>query len=118
MKKSKKSEEIQYADGRQEEEEIQRLDKILGIREENPFNVASDQELEGKLENMSLLDLQEYAVKAGVFPSGTKTTLKSKLEKAFSSYRRSRNKVQITSHMTDPESKRGKEVLKILNGEA
>jgi hypothetical protein len=34
---------------------------------------------------MNLTDLQSFAVKVGVFPSGNKTVLKNKIKRAFES---------------------------------
>lgn len=111
---------VEFSDGRdhlaEEVAEARNLEDILGFKETNPFGVSSEEELEEALEERQLTDLQEMAVTAGVFPSGTKATLKNKLRKAFKSYTHGGSKkvVQITKPIVDPESKQGKDLLKIM----
>ena len=111
---------MEFSDGRdhlaEEVAEARNLEDILGFKETNPFGVSSEEELEEALEERQLTDLQEMAVTAGVFPSGTKATLKNKLRKAFKSYTHGGSKkvVQITKPIVDPESKQGKDLLKIM----
>ena len=111
---------IEFSDGRDhlaaETQEAMDLEDILGFKETNPFGVSSEAELEEALEERQLTDLQEMAVTAGVFPSGTKATLKNKLRKAFQTYTHggSRKVVQITKPIVDPESQQGKDLLKLM----
>ena len=84
-KSSKK--EIEFIDGKVEDEKhslSKDIEEIL-MPSKNPFGTNSAEELESSLEGMNLRQMQELAVKASVFPSGNKTTLKKKkLKKEFS----------------------------------
>jgi hypothetical protein len=120
VKKSRKKQSIEFADGKnhliEESKEAQSLEAILGFKEKNPFGVNSALELESLVEKMSLTELQELAVKTEVFPSGTKLTLKNKILKAFSQYTNggSSKVVQVTKPILDPSSSRGKDLLKLI----
>ena len=111
---------IEFADGRDhlavEAEEARNLEDILGFKEINPFGVSSADEFDSTLEELQLTNLQEMAVNAGVFPSGTKATLKNKLRKAFAEYTQGGKKkvVQITKPIVDPNSPQGKALLEIM----
>lgn len=74
------------------DEQIQRakeLEELVGIKSINPYGTTIASEFDKKLDEMSMVDLQELAVKVGVFPSGTRSALKSKLQKGFRDYNRS-----------------------------
>ena len=65
---------------------------------------------------MGLTELQEVAVQAGVFPSGTKATLKNKLIKEY------QNRSQgiygtpgSTKTIVEPNSEKAKKLMKLLN---
>lgn len=110
---------IEFSDGkdhlREESKEAQSLESILGIQEKNPFGVTEASEFETLVSNMQLSELQALAVKAEVFPSGTKLTLKNKLIKAFSQYAAgSSKKIQVTKPIVDPNSKKGQDLMKLL----
>lgn len=96
--------------------EARNLEDLLGFKETNPFGVSSAEEFDSTIEELQLSNLQELAVKAGVFPSGTKATLKTKLRKAFNQYTHggARKVVQITKPIVDPDSKEGKALLKLM----
>lgn len=115
MKKHKIEE---YADGKNNSMDLESIESILGNTANNPFEVITRADLEEKMENMSLLDLQSFAVKAGVFPSGGKVAIKNRLEKAFSSFQKGVSQIQLTQHVVDPNSRAGKRALKILEGNA
>lgn len=67
-------------------EKSKTLDKILGIRQKNPFGATSKAEFEESLLGKNLTDLREIAVGAGIFPSGNPTVLKKKLIKGFEDF--------------------------------
>lgn len=81
-----KLKELNYIDGKKTVEQIKKLEKLVGIRETNPYGTTSLEVLEAKMADMNMWELQEFAVKVGVFPSGTRTSLKSKLCKEFEAY--------------------------------
>lgn len=86
-KSQDKLDKIQVLDGKvNEKEELTSLEEILnpgGMF--NPFKVSTDAELDTKIGDMSLPELQSLAVETGVFPSGNRTTLKNKLKREFNS---------------------------------
>tara|TARA_Y100000592_G_C5482423_1_gene326518 strand:- start:29518 stop:29931 length:414 start_codon:yes stop_codon:yes gene_type:complete len=82
--KKQKLEEMSYLDGIQEDvDEIKNLEDLLGVNQINPYKTRSLAVFEEKLMDMNLSDLQELAVTVGVFPSGTKNSLRTKLKKQF-----------------------------------
>jgi hypothetical protein len=113
MKKHKIEE---YTDGRASSLDLESIESILGNSANNPFEVITDADLQDKMQSLSLIDLQAFAVRAGVFPSGNKVAIKNRLEKAFSSYRKGASQIQLTQHMVSPDSRAGKQALKILEG--
>jgi len=92
----------------------QDLDKILGIRQKNPFKSTSLEQFEEALSSMNLTDMREMAVTAGIFPSGNRTVLKKKLIKGFSSYCKgldnSRAVIPVKNNSTFPDSSLQKEI--------
>jgi hypothetical protein len=70
------------------------------------------------LEDMNLTDLQAFAVKVGVFPSGNKTVLRNKIKKAFDSSLHGQGSVQIMGEPInlDPRNPKHKEVIDYLKG--
>ena len=94
------------------------IESILQTRTAGPFEAESISDFKDNLEGMTLTEMQELAVKAGVFPSGTKITLKSKLVKAFSQHSQgSTNVVQVTRPIVDPDSEQGKAFLRLTKGQ-
>ena len=69
---------MQYADGKDNRKELAKtVEELMSINARDPFSVASGESFEDAIGSMSLTELQEIAVKSGVFPSGTKATLKN-----------------------------------------
>ena len=112
---------LSYADGRQEEEirKARELEELVGLGEINPYGTTLTPVFEDKLKEMTLVDLQELAVSAGVFPSGTKTSLKNKLLKAFRDYQRGSSSFVVPSSSSicpdaDRESKKFKKAMELM----
>lgn len=85
-RKSKGKKEIEFIDGKVDDEKqnlSKDIEEIL-MPKKNPFGTNSSVDLDSKLEGMNLRQMQELAVKASVFPSGNKTTLRKKIKKEFS----------------------------------
>jgi len=84
-KAAKEKSEIQYIDGKSDAGDkrldLESLLNPAGVY--NPFKTSCEQELESKITDMSMPELQSLAVEVGVFPSGNRTTLKNKLKKEF-----------------------------------
>jgi len=84
-----KERKLSYIDGKtvetvEEKERLRDLEKLLNPSSlHNPFKVTNAEDLDRKLGDMSLPDLQSLSVEVGVFPSGSKVTLKNKLKKEF-----------------------------------
>jgi hypothetical protein len=90
--KTDKLSSLTQVHGKKEQDPIERakeLEELVGIKEVNPFGTSIAQVFEENIQTMSMVELQELAVKAGVFPTGNRTVLKSKLSRAFSEYNRS-----------------------------
>ena len=80
----KKLDNLNVVDGKaQDIAKIKELQELMGIKQSNPFGVTTASDLEQKMDDMNLSDLQALAVKAGLFPSGSRLTLKNKLLKEF-----------------------------------
>lgn len=110
----------QFSDGKNHIEEeanyARSLEDMIGRKHKNPFGAENLEEFEDSLANMQLTQMQELAVKAGVFPSGTKVTLKSKLIKAYRQQAQGALKaIQVTKPAVEPGSQKEKDILKILN---
>lgn len=117
---AKKDQSVQeFADGKNhiaaEAEHARNLESMLTRKTRNIFAAESLEAFESSLASMQLSQMQELAVKAGVFPSGTKFTLKNKLIKAYRQYIQGSNKsIQVTKPIVEPGSKKEQELLKIL----
>jgi hypothetical protein len=88
-KATSKEKKLLFIDGKTAEAtddkaRLRDLEKLLNPSAlHNPFKVTSAEDLDKKLADMSLPELQSLSVEVGVFPSGSKTTLKNKLKKEF-----------------------------------
>ena len=81
-KATTKKKEMQYADGRDDRRDVAKtVEELMAVKKRDPFAVASGEAFEEAVTSMSLSQMQEIAVKSGVFPSGTKATLRNKLLK-------------------------------------
>ena len=113
----KQEPEIEFAHGKLNQSEFEEIEKVRRLTEipvENSFGVRTESEFEKLIEGSQLTQLQEIAIKAGVFPSGTPPTLKNKLRKAFQKTKRPGSNVQITKPIVDPNSEKGKSILKLM----
>lgn len=124
-KKTIKDTELEYTDGKFESAEAKNekakdIEELLSLPK-NPFGTNSYDELESKLEGMNLRQMQEMAVKASVFPSGNKTSLRNKIRREFkvkfgTKDGSNRHNAVSDAPIIDPTSKLAKEVIQILNG--
>lgn len=111
--------EIIYIDGKEENSSTEGIEELL-YSPKNPFGTKSIDELESKIENMSLRQMQELAVKASVFPSGNKTSLKNKIKKEFSNRfgtKDSKNiyNTSVEKPIVEHNSQLAKDIIDILN---
>jgi len=109
----------QYADGKisdNRQDLAKTVEELMGIKSRDPFKLASGERFDEAVASMSLSQLQEIAVEAGVFPSGTKTTLKNKLMKEYENRTHGRYGASTQSKpIVDPKSQKAKDILRIIN---
>ena len=116
-KKNTKLSSLKQVNGK--EDPIQKakdLEELVGIKQVNPFGTSIAEVFEENISTMSMVELQELAVKAGVFPAGTRTALKSKLSKAFSEYNRSSMVIPAPQQieLKNLDSKKTQEALRLM----
>jgi hypothetical protein len=92
---------------------------ILGIARKNPFRVKTEEELEEKMEDMSLIGLQKLAIEAGVSARGSVGALKKKICKSFHSFNREREIIRSKGlnlgRTNDPFSEDQKKAVEGIN---
>lgn len=64
-------------------EQINGLKDVIGLRTRNIFKSKTQEELEERMSDMSLIDLQRMAVACGVSGGGNRTVLKNKIKSEF-----------------------------------
>ena len=89
--KKTKLDSLDQAHGKDERHEAaisqaKELEELLGIKDINPFGTTIMSDFEQRLQDLPMVDLQALAVKTGVFPNGTRRSLKNKLIRAFQEY--------------------------------
>ena len=78
------------ANGKMENDvrKIKGLQDVLGVRAKNVFKVETEEELDAKMADMELVDLQKLAVSSGVSGGGTRMVLKAKIRNEFLKFMR------------------------------
>ena len=112
-----KLQKLNQAHGKDEHiKRAKELEELIGLSEINPYGTSIASQFEEELKQMSLVDMQELAVKVGVFPNGTKTSLKVKLMKGFGEYNRSSMLMAAPQEikLSNPNSKATKEALRLM----
>lgn len=110
---------LQQTNGKSYEDQVARareLEDILGVAKINPFKTNDKRVFAEMLQDMNLTDLQSFAVKVGVFPSGNKTVLRNKIKRAFDSSLHGKGSVQIMGEpmQLDPKNPKHKELINYL----
>lgn len=118
-KKKVSLDNLQQTNGKSYEDQVARareLEDILGVAKINPFKTNDKRVFTEMLQDMNLTDLQSFAVKVGVFPSGNKTVLKNKIKRAFESSLYGKGSVQIMGEpmQLDPKNPKHKELIDYL----
>jgi hypothetical protein len=115
--KVKQTKKMEYADGKNDRQALAKtVEDLMSVKSKDPFRLASGENFEDAIGNMGLSQLQEIAVEAGVFPSGTKTTLKNKLLKEYENRTQGRyGSSSKTKPICDPNSQAAKDILRIIN---
>ena len=114
----KKLDNLNVVDGKsQDVQKIKELQDLMGIKQANPFGVSTAAELQEKMDEMNLSDLQALAVRAGLFPSGSRLTLKNKLLKEFYSTPGAGAGVDVGFQrpVANPDSPEGQDLIKLMN---
>ena len=111
----KKVKDLKIADGRTDLEKVKDLEELLSVKQVNPFGTTNKEVLEEKMNEMTLTDLQTFAIKIGILPSGSKLSLKNKLLRAFKSHAGAGAgyNTGFNRPLVDPNSKAAAEILKI-----
>ena len=118
-KKKVSLDNLQQTNGKSYEDQVARareLEEILGVAKINPFKTNDKRVFAEMLQDMNLTDLQSFAVKVGVFPSGNKTVLRNKIKRAFDSSLHGKGSVQIMGEpmQLDPKNPKHKELIDYL----
>lgn len=113
--KKTKVEEMKVADGRSDIEKIKDLESLLSVKQVNPYGTTNAAVLTETMNEMTLTDLQTFAIKVGILPSGNKLSLKNKLMKSFKSHAGAGAGYNIgySKPLIDPNSEAAKEILRI-----
>ena len=75
-----------HASGRKDEEaldKLQKLEKILGVGRVNPFGTNDSALFDRKLAEMNQADLKNLCMKVGIYPSGNRPQLVTRLKQEF-----------------------------------
>ena len=120
--KAKKLEQLNQTNGKaydnEDTSQVRKLEEILEVSVTNPFGTSSGKVFEENLADMNLSQMQEVAVRAGIFPSGNQTMLKNKLKKAFKSAYPDQLQVIVDKGSPielDPSNPKHKELIDYLN---
>lgn len=116
-----KLEDLQQTTGKSYEDKVARakeLEEILGIPKISPFKTHDREVFASMIKEMNLTDLQAFAVKVGIFPSGNKTILRNKIKRAFESSLVGQGSVQVMGDpiKLDPSNPEHKKVIDYLGG--
>ena len=116
-KKQSVIDSMQVADGKSDIEKIKDLEELLGVQQTNPFGTTNKAVLEERMNEMTLTDLQAFAVRIGILPSGNKLSLKNKITKEFLSHAGAGAGYNIgyQKPLVDPNSEAAAEILRISN---
>ena len=96
---------------------VKELEEVLGIKTVNPFGTNDPTIFENKLKDSNLSDLQNLAMKIGVFPEGSKDRLKDKLRKEFKRITKGSRSVAMPQPMSisDPSHPNHEHAKKLMS---
>lgn len=89
---------ISYGKEEKTIEQIKGLQKVIGLEEVNRFGVKTEEELNEKLSEMQLIDLQRLAISVGIPGGGNRMVLKRKIMDAFNKFLRGSSGTAISFH--------------------
>lgn len=118
--KTKNLEDIQnFSSGKLDDEtlrKVKELEEVLGIKSVNPFGTNDPNIFEQKLRDSNLSDLQNLAMKIGIFPEGSKDRLKEKLRREFKRVTKGSRSVALQQPMSisDPNHPNHEKAKKLM----
>ena len=97
-------------------QKVKELEEILGIKKLNPFGTSNFEIFKEKLNEMTILDMQNMCEKIGIFGSGSRLDLKEKLIRQFKSHNKGSISmtVQNPAFQLDPNNPDHQKTLKLL----
>ena len=95
---------------------VKELEDVLGIKAVNPFGTNDPNIFEQKLKDSNLSDLQNLAMKIGIFPEGSKDRLKDKLRREFKRVTKGSRSVALQQPMSisDPNHPNHEKAKKLM----
>ena len=118
--KTKNLEDIQnFSSGKLDDDtlkKVKELEDVLGIKAVNPFGTNDPNIFEQKLKDSNLSDLQNLAMKIGIFPEGSKDRLKDKLRREFKRVTKGSRSVALQQPMSisDPNHPNHEKAKKLM----
>ena len=118
--KKKNLEDIQnFSSGKLDDDtlkKVKELEDVLGIKAVNPFGTNDPNIFEQKLKDSNLSDLQNLAMKIGIFPEGSKDRLKEKLRREFKRVTKGSRSVALQQPMSisDPNHPNHEKAKKLM----
>lgn len=118
--KTKNLEDIQnFSSGKLDDDtlkKVKELEDVLGIKAVNPFGTNDPNIFEQKLKDSNLSDLQNLAMKIGIFPEGSKDRLKEKLRREFKRVTKGSRSVALQQPMSisDPNHPNHEKAKKLM----
>ena len=121
-KSNKKSEldNLNFADGKVHEDpditKVRELEKALGIEKSNPFGTSNLEIFKEKLNEMTMIDIQDMCERIGIFASGSRLDIKNKLIREFKSTNKGSISMMVENPalQLDPNNPEHQKVIKIL----
>ena len=108
---------LKVADGKEQDiKKIKELEELIGLPHTHAFGTNNAKVLEGNMDKMNVSDLQAFAVKIGLFPSGSRLQLKNKILKEFYSTEGAGAGIDIgfQKPVVDPDSPQGRNLIELM----
>ena len=77
-------------------DKIKGLQELIGLKAKNVFGVKTVDDLDEKMSEMALIDLQKLAVSCGISGGGSRAVLKSKIRNEFIKFLKGSHGLSIT----------------------
>lgn len=107
--------------GKMEDEvaKIKGIQDLVGIKAKNIYRAETEEELDERMSEMDLIDLQRLAVSCGISGGGTRMVLKAKIRNEFSKFLRGGSGFSISKGGTMKlkgrnKKEREKEVMNLM----